>query len=80
MAKHKYVICPGIVRSRTDGQYHYNGPRRLKGLYGVDPAECVVYEPAPWWPRSFYQMDGEDHKGAVRLSPQDSGIYEVPRT
>ena len=75
--KLKYVIYPGMVRSRTDGQYHYIGSRKLMGLYGVDPSECVVFDPATWWPTSFYRMAEEDHKGLVKLMPQESGVYDV---
>ena len=37
-----YVLCPGWVRSRTDGDAHFIGARQLAHLYGVSMAECLV--------------------------------------
>jgi hypothetical protein len=50
---------------------------QLMKLYGVDPRECEIYEPAPWWPRSYYKMAEERHKGLLRLAPRYDGNYEL---
>ena len=76
----KYVICPGHVISQHDGQIHYIGARRLIQLYRVDPAECEIYEPAPWWPQSYYRMAEERHDGMVCLRPRADGDYSIPNT
>lgn len=41
--KKKYVVTPGYVISKTDGDKHYISYNRLIALYNVDPKECVVY-------------------------------------
>lgn len=74
----KYVVCPGEVTSKADGQRHYIGPMQLMKLYGVDPRECEIYEPAPWWPRSFYRMAEEAQRGLIRLAPRYDGNYTLP--
>ena len=75
--KKKYVICPGEVTSKIDGQRHYIGPMRLIQLYGVDQKECEIYEPASWWPESYYRMAEERQVGLLRLGPRCDGNYEL---
>lgn len=76
--KPKYVICPGTVTNKTDGQEHYIGPMRLMQLYGVDQRECEIYEPAMWWPQSYYRMAEERQRGLPRLGPRYDGDYTLP--
>jgi hypothetical protein len=76
--KPKYVICPGYVTSKTDGQRHYIGAMQLIRLYQVDPKECEIYEPAPWWPRSYYRMIEEHQQELIRLEPRFNGNYDLP--
>lgn len=40
-----FLICPGEVISKFDGQVHYIGARQLMNLYGVRPDECVTDSP-----------------------------------
>lgn len=75
--KPKYVICPGEVLSKTDGQRHYVGAMQLMKLYGVDPRECEIHEPAPWWPCSYYMAAEERQHGLPRLRPRYDGKYEL---
>lgn len=74
--KPKYVICPGMVVSKADGREHYIGAMQLMRLYGVDPRECEIHEPAPWWPISYYHMAAELQRGLPRLCPRHDGSYE----
>lgn len=37
----KYLVYPGKVRSKTDGQIHYVGFLQLCDLYRVNPKECA---------------------------------------
>ena len=76
--KQKYVVCPGKVTSKNDGQKHYIGPVQLMRLYGVDSRECEIYEPAPWWPQSYYQEAERRQKGMIRLYPRYDGDYSLP--
>lgn len=41
----RYLLCPGLVRSRVDGQVHHIGANQLAALYGVPMAECLVMPP-----------------------------------
>lgn len=75
----KYIVCPGEVTSRTDGQRHYIGAMRLMKLYGVNPQECEIYEPAPWWPRSYYKQANWQYKGAILLEPRFDGNYTIDK-
>ena len=76
--KPKYVVCPGKVTSKNDGQEHYIGPMQLMRLYGVDSRECEIYEPAPWWPQSYYQEAEKRQQGTIRLYPRYDGDYSLP--
>lgn len=37
-----YLLCPGWVTSRADGQDHHVGADDLARLYGVPMSECVA--------------------------------------
>lgn len=74
----RYLLLPGMVKSKNDGQHHYVGAMRLARLYGVNPAECEIYEPAPWWPGSSYRHDQKLHKGLIRLTVRHDGNYTLP--
>lgn len=65
MVKPKYLVIPGRVRSKKDGEVHYVGPWALMRLYGVNPRECVIMRPGL----------GE---GLVRLAPRADGVYRLP--
>ena len=38
----RYVVHPGWVRSRNDGQDHFIRAGRLIHLYRVNPRECII--------------------------------------
>jgi hypothetical protein len=38
----KYVLCPGDVESKRDGQVHHINARQLASLYQVPMEQCVV--------------------------------------
>jgi len=75
----RYVLHPGFVISQHDGQQHYIGPMTLARLYGVDIKQCVIYEPAPWWPSSFYDYERKRHEGLIHLTPRNDGKYDIPK-
>lgn len=41
----KFIIWPGHVTSKTDGQTHYISARALIDLWGVNPKECIIVNP-----------------------------------
>lgn len=45
----RYVIHPGYVFSKNDGQCHYINGRQLIRLYGLNPAECVIASEQKGW-------------------------------
>lgn len=66
----RYVICPGYVRSQTDGDTHFIGARQLIELYNVGPHEFIIYpENDRGWRRPPY---------SVYLEPQFNGDYSLP--
>ncbi len=36
------MLCPGRIKSKNDGDWHYISARQLADLYGVDFNKCKV--------------------------------------
>ena len=68
----KYLLFPGDVRSKHDGDVHYIDAHTLAELYGVRFAECVVAKPG-WTGRESLA------KGLVHLRPRYHGDYSISR-
>lgn len=66
----RYVLHPGYVTSRNDGDTHFIGGPRLARLYGVDIQDCVFGD-VP----SYREEDGDIH-----LRPRSDGNYALPET
>lgn len=82
LLKPKYLICPGYVISKNDGQRHYIGATKLLRLYGIDQLntlEYEIYDPETWWPESEYKRAEERNSGMIKLLPQPDGKYELPK-
>lgn len=58
-----YVIHPGKVISKNDGQEHHVGAQRLAQLYGIHGG-WVIYRPEATYP------------SAVHLYPDPTGVYD----
>lgn len=71
-AKRIYVLHPGFVRSRSDGQEHYISAAQLASLYGVKARDCLIY-PAD----EIAQRLWRDLPGALHLSPRGDGDYSL---
>lgn len=70
----RYVLHPGPVVSRTDGQTHQISAPVLARLYGVPMGECVI---------ARRDELGRENVGAwppdpVHLSPRYDGNYRLP--
>lgn len=39
----RYVLFPGLVTSKTDGQLHYINERQLAHLYALTPKDEVIW-------------------------------------
>lgn len=73
-----YVLHPGLVVSRTDGQEHFVGSLQLRQLYRVPKEACATDDSAVFVrdhpPRRV------DRWGRVHLYPDPTGEYVVPVT
>lgn len=69
MEAKKYVLIPGRVVSRVDGQVHRIGAYDLAKLYGVKRSECYVAEDE----RDLRVLP----KDLVVLRPRSDGNYTL---
>lgn len=81
MRKPKYLIAPGMVTSKVDGDRHHVGASQLMMLYNVSPLDCIVLPPSA--PTNFLVrrelIDRVIAGELVALTPQFSGVYEIPK-
>jgi hypothetical protein len=69
-----FVLFPGEVRSKTDGDIHYITAPELARLYGVDYKKCkVVYRDKESSIRGYRPQMGD-----VALLPKSNGDYSLP--
>lgn len=76
----RYLLCPGLVTSRTDGGRHYVGARQLAVLYGAPMAACVVLpysSPMNHGSRKAL-LDRVRAGELVALVPRADGDYRLP--
>lgn len=82
MTTARYLLCPGPVRSRTDGQVHHVSAAQLARLYRVPMDECVTL-PRPGNPcatdliLSLMERSGPGGD-LIRLHPRFDGDYRLP--
>lgn len=78
----RYLLCPGAVRSRTDGQLHEVGARQLAMLYGVSMSECTVL-PEPNSRNALLRIYLQDRLASgelIALRPRYDGRYKLPES
>lgn len=81
MTTARYLLCPGMVRSRADGDEHFVGARQLMRLYGLRPEQCLVMpEARPGQPCGLRRwLDGALERGdLIALRPRADGDYRLP--
>lgn len=70
----KYLVVPGFVTSKTDGDRHFISSRQLMDLYGVVADDChIASHPS--------HLDGFNIGGEnplIILSPRYDGDYTLP--
>jgi hypothetical protein len=71
--KKKYVIHPGLVKSKSDGDVHFISSARLCELYGVRWEECIKGRPG--WERGYTP---EFRSTLIHLAPDSTGEYKRP--
>jgi hypothetical protein len=64
----KYLICPGQIKSKYDGNIHYIGEVQLISLYGVDPSDCLILGKEK-------RGIGHETDKLIKLYPRYSGDY-----
>lgn len=74
----RYLLCPGVVRSRTDGQMHHIGVAQLANLYGVSMAECLVLPSDNEWASRMKHRNLMARTDLIHLHPRDDGNYTLP--
>ena len=65
----KYIICPGTVISKNDGDHHYVSADRLIHLYCVDRRECIIDSLGRFRDRSYDAL--------IKLYPRYDGNYPL---
>ena len=79
----RYLLCPGWVTSRTDGDRHYVGASQLAMLYGVSMAECMVLPDPSSFENAMRRsllLDRMVHGELIPLSPRKDGDYKLPKS
>lgn len=77
----RYLLCPGHVRSKGDGQVHYIPAMTLAHLYSVKMSECVILpgNRTPWDSRARETWLARADLGEViALRPRYDGDYTLP--
>ncbi len=67
----KYLVFPGEVRSKTDGDIHHIGFARLCDLYDISMREAINYD-------TLQPFEQSRFNGLIRLFPRESGDYTLP--
>lgn len=66
--KKKYLLCPGYVRSKEDGELHWIDVPTLAKLYGVPMIECMMLS----------ETQGRRATDLIPLPPRGDGDYSLP--
>lgn len=72
MLQYKYIVFPGFVRSKNDGDEHFIGAGRLIRLHGINPRECLI---VPHGQDPGIVLAGRDCSDLKVLRPNYHGIY-----
>jgi hypothetical protein len=65
-----YLVVPGEVISKTDGQTHFISADKLIHLYKVNKRDCVVL--------SSKSIAINSYPDLIKLTPREDGNYELP--
>lgn len=74
----RYVLHPGPVKSRNDGQVHYISAAQLADRYGVSLRECITYPQDGGTEGAIKRRLWRDPVDAVHLYPRHDGNYQLP--
>lgn len=65
----RFVLVPGYVTSKNDGELHYVSVHALARLYGLNIEDCTVSE---------YGEIGVEKACCTVFSPDPTGRYDLP--
>ena len=74
----RYVLMPGYVVSKNDGDRHYVSAAQLAFLYKVDMRDCYIYNPDNYRTESEFRMAQERMADLIKLAPRYDGDYTLP--
>lgn len=77
----RYLLCPGPVASRNDGDVHHVSPAQIANLYGVSPQDCLVLPPErPGKPCGLrrWVLEAVERGDLIALHPRFDGDYRLP--
>lgn len=74
----RYVLHPGKVRSKNDGQVNYIGAAQLADCYGVSLRDCITYPVGSDAESVIMRRIWRDPVDAVHLHPKYDGNYTLP--
>ncbi len=69
MRDKKYLVVPGPVFSKHDGDLHHISAKQLMKLYGVDPKDCDIYN------STTDKITNRDYDAILRVSYE--GDYTI---
>ncbi len=72
-----YALYPGMVTSKTDGDWHFIDANVLAMLYGVPLAKCVVVRLSDYNDPSRREFVRRAEK-LIPLRPRYDGNYKLP--
>uniref|UniRef100_A0A6M3LH95 Uncharacterized protein n=1 Tax=viral metagenome TaxID=1070528 RepID=A0A6M3LH95_9ZZZZ len=67
----KYIVYPGFVTSRNDGDRHYVSASQLIHLHKVQNSECIIVRGR----RDYYKLHGINRE-LINLIPRSDGNYK----
>lgn len=70
MKTKKYLVFPGTIISKNDGDKHYISARSIMHLYMVRPEDCIVVD-------SDLKLRGLDQSDFIHLEPNYIGDYQT---
>lgn len=73
MTVYKYIIVPGYIKSKNDGEIHYISASQLMRLYKVNPLECIVAL-GKYWHRGRIGIES-----LIVLRPRYDGNYGLEK-
>ncbi len=77
VSKIKYLVFPGYVVSKNDGDMHFISARQLIRLYGVQVDQCLVASSDPHTLNFFISRHHSLNK-LINLKQDRSGNYKLP--